>query len=158
MNRDLDLSFLGVLKSIVYFVATAFTATLNFIEIETNVFLALAIAMALDTVTGIFKSRRLKIKISSKRGKKGVVDKVLMLISILSLGLIAKLLGINLSWLIINILIVLTIFEVYSVFGNILAMRTGKEEDEEDAVTLVIKVVRDFLKQKINKLLDSINK
>lgn len=77
-----------------------------------------------------------------------------MLLGLLLLGVIGKLLGLDLSWLVVNSLILLTIFEVYSFFGNIGTIRSGIETQEFDAVSAVIKFVQTSLKTIIEKVLN----
>ena len=150
---SLDLSPLGIFKAIIYFLATSFTSTLAYINVKQEIVFALTLAMVFDTITGFIKTKRIGQKPSSKVGKKGILDKVLLLGAVLLLGVVGKLLLIDLSWFIVNVLILLTIFEVYSIFGNLLIARTGKEDVEEiDAVSLVIKIIRDYLKKLITKI------
>lgn len=154
-NNDMkvDWSFVGICKSVFYAITFGFTTTLNYIEVQKEVVFALAIAMVFDTITGVIKSKRLGRKVTSKEGKKGVIEKVLMFIAVLLLGVIGKLLGVDLSWLVVNALILLTVFETFSFFGNIGSIHSGKEEEELDAISSVIKFIRNALKYLIEKML-----
>lgn len=152
--EKIDWSFIGVCKAMFYYVALFASSLLNYVEVKKEVVFALSIAMIFDTITGIAKSYRLGKKITSREGKKGIIEKTLMLLGLLFLGIIGKLLGIDLSWLVVNSLILLTIFEVYSFFGNIGTIRTGVETQEFDAVSAVIKFIQTALKTIIDKTLN----
>jgi hypothetical protein len=152
--EKIDWSFVGVCKALFYYIALFTSTLLNYAEVKKEVVFALSIAMIFDTITGIAKSYRLGKKITSREGKKGIIEKTLMLLGLLFLGIIGKLLGIDLSWLVVNALILLTIFEVYSFFGNIGTIRSGVETQEFDAVSAVIKFVQTALKTIIEKILN----
>ena len=156
--EKIDWSFIGVCKSMVYYVALFASSLLNYAEVKKEVVFALSIAMIFDTITGIAKSYRLGKKITSREGKKGIIEKTLMLLGLLLLGVIGKLLGLDLSWLVVNSLILLTVFEVYSFFGNIGTIRTGVETQEFDAVSAVIKLIQNSLKVIIDKLINQTKK
>lgn len=146
-----DWSLWGVCKMIFYGIALGITNTLDYIEVKYGVVAALALAMAFDTGSGIWKSYVLSktdsnIKVTSKEGKKGIMDKVLMLLFVLLLGVVGKLLGLDLSWLVVNALILLVVFEMLSSAGNILTIRTGKPVQEFDAITFILKYIRSGLK------------
>lgn len=150
----IDWSFVGLCKALFYYVALFASTLLNYAEVKKEVVFALSLAMIFDTITGIAKSYRMGRKITSREGKKGIIEKILMLFGLLFLGIIGKLLGLDLSWLVVNSLILLTIFEVYSFFGNIGAIRTGVETQEFDAISMLIKFLQTSLKTIIDKLLN----
>lgn len=150
----IDWSFIGICKATFYYVALFVSTLLNYAEVKKEVVFALSIAMVFDTITGIAKSYRMGRKITSREGKKGIIEKVLMLLGLLLLGIIGKLLGLDLSWLVVNSLILLTIFEVYSFFGNIGAIRTGVETQEFDAISMLIKFLQTSLKSIIDKIMN----
>ena len=150
----IDWSFFGMCKVVFYYLVLFITSTLSYAQVKKEVVLALALAMVFDTVTGIAKSYRLGKKITSREGKKGVLEKVLMLSGLIILGVLGRLLGMDLSWLVVNALILLTVFETFSFFGNIGTIRTGKEMEELDAISMMIKFVRVGLKSIIEKYLN----
>ena len=150
----IDWSVVGLCKAMFYYVALFASTLLNYAEVKKEVVFALSLAMIFDTITGIAKSYRMGRKITSSEGKKGIIEKILMLFGLLFLGIIGKLLGLDLSWLVVNSLILLTIFEVYSFFGNIGAIRTGVETQEFDAISMLIKFLQTSLKTIIDKLLN----
>ena len=154
----IDWSFVGVCKAMVYYIALLGSTLLNYAEVKKEVVFALSLAMIFDTITGVAKSYRLGKKITSREGKKGIIEKTLMLLGLLLLGVIGKLLGLDLSWLVVNSLIILTIFEVYSFFGNIGTIRTGIETQEFDAISAVVKFIQTTLKTIIDKLLNQTKK
>lgn len=150
----IDWSVVGLCKALFYYVALFASTLLNYAEVKKEVVFALSLAMIFDTITGIAKSYRMGRKITSREGKKGIIEKILMLFGLLFLGIIGKLLGLDLSWLVVNSLILLTIFEVYSFFGNIGAIRTGVETQEFDAISMLIKFLQTSLKTIIEKILN----
>ena len=154
----IDWSFVGVCKAMVYYVALFASTLLDYADVKKEVIFALGLAMIFDTITGVAKSYRLGKKITSKEGKKGIIEKTLMLLGLLLLGVIGKLLGLDLSWLVVNALIILTIFEVYSFFGNIGTIRTGVETQEFDAVSAIVKFIQTALKTIIDKFLNQTKK
>jgi len=156
--EKIDWSFIGVCKAMIYYVALFASTLLDYADVKKEVIFALSIAMIFDTITGIGKSYRLGKKITSREGKKGIIEKTLMLLGLLLLGVIGKLLGLDLSWLVVNALIILTIFEVYSFFGNIGAIRTGIETQEFDAVSAIVKFVQTGLRGIIDKFLNQTKK
>jgi hypothetical protein len=156
--EKIDWSFVGICKAMIYYIALFASTLLDYAEVKKEVVFALSLAMIFDTITGIAKSYRLGKKITSREGKKGIIEKTLMLLGLLFLGIIGKLLGIDLSWLVVNSLILLTIFEVYSFFGNISAIRTGVETQEFDAISAVIKFIQTALKTIIDKILNQTKK
>lgn len=152
--EKIDWSFVGICKAMFYYLALFASTLLNYAEVKKEVVFALSLAMIFDTITGIAKSYRMGRKITSREGKKGIIEKILMLFGLLFLGIIGKLLGLDLSWLVVNSLILLTIFEVYSFFGNIGAIRTGVETQEFDAISMLIKFLQTSLKTIIEKILN----
>lgn len=156
--EKIDWSFIGICKAMVYYVALFASTLLNYADVKKEVVFALSLAMIFDTITGVAKSYRLGKKITSREGKKGIIEKTLMLLGLLLLGVIGKLLGLDLSWLVVNALIILTIFEVYSFFGNIGTIRTGVETEEFDAISAVVKFLQTALKTIIEKFLNQTKK
>lgn len=150
-ENGIDFTNVGIVKSVLYWLLTGIISTMNYIDVSLNLAIALAVAMGFDTLTGIFKAHALSEPITSKKGKRGIYEKVLTLSAVLLIGVLGKLLGIDLSWLVSSTLIILTIFESYSFLGNIGSIRTGKEMEELDAVSSVIKFLRRNL---VGKLVD----
>lgn len=151
---EIDWSFIGVLKAFSYFFAVSFSATLSYIDIRQEVIYAISLAMVFDSITGALKARKLGIPPTSKEGKKGIFSKIILLTGVLLMGLIAKLLGVDLKGLVYSALLVLTIYEVYSFFGNIAVIHSGKDIPEVDAVSAVIKFIRLSLKRIIDQTQD----
>ena len=77
-----------------------------------------------------------------------------MLSGLIVLAVVGRLLDIDLSWIVVNAFILLTVFETFSFFGNIGTIRTGKEMEELDAISMMIKFVRISLKSVIEKYLN----
>jgi hypothetical protein len=54
------------------------------------------------------------------------------------------------------VMIVMIISEAYSILGNVYAIRNKEEVEKIDAVSLIIKKIRDWMKSKINFYINKI--
>lgn len=133
------------------------TLNLNGLSLALYVFI-----MFLDFITGVLKAERLNSKypaeypkVTSYGARRGFISKLVMLLLPLSVGAISTLLNVTgeIGAVTTNTLIVaLSLAELFSIFGNIEVIRTGNPIEERDAVSYVIKQVR----QKILKTIDRI--
>lgn len=142
----IDWSPEGILKTVIYPVAVAFGSTLNYIDIKQNIMTAALIAIALDTIFGIAKAKKLGIKPSSKEGWKGLIGKLLGLILLGGSAAILKLMGLDTSVFVNGLLFILIVYELYSAVANFYTARTGVKVKEYDAISIVLKLLLDKLK------------
>lgn len=121
----------------------------------------LAILMVLDTVTGLAKSWKLDWgrSITSHKLGMGVLKKALVFIIIVGLAVTIRgasvVIGIDWKpWILLSaVLGVLMVAEFYSICQNIYMFRTGKKVTEYDAVSIVIRNLGEFMREKIDNFL-----
>ncbi len=109
----------------------------------------LAIFMILDIILGVTHSAALHggKSIRSRTLIHGIVSKFLVLIIPAILAYTGKGIGINLVSLVTATMSVLILAETYSMLGHIQSIRTGKDVLEFDAVSLVLKNLRNIIEK-----------
>lgn len=107
----------------------------------------LTVLMVLDFFTGVSAAVQIDgfKSITSKRMIAGIVAKMLILMIPVILLLLGKGIGIDLNEYTQGAVVILVISEAYSNLGNIQSFRTGKRVAEVDAVSIVLKKVRDLV-------------
>ncbi len=143
----IDWTLAGVLQALFYGVAGLIVNSFDYIQVKDNILWAMAIAIVLDTVTGVSKSIKLGIKPTSRDGWRGLYGKFLGILFLAGGTAILKLLGINITVFLNTCLTILTVYEVYSAGGNVYTWRTGKKVEEYDAMSIVLKVFLEKLKE-----------
>ena len=113
--------------------------------------------MAVDTVLGIFKSIRLKRKVSFKKLIWGMITKVSILIVPMVLALVAKALSFDFTWFVNAVLNILVLSEAFSSITNVISIKEGKEIQNTDFITKLLHAIRKGLSSLINKLFNTIN-
>lgn len=107
--------------------------------------------MIIDFITGVGKQYRIdKKQIKSHLAWLGLMKKVATLIVFLSLALILKGLEIDESQYIKGVLSIFIAAEGYSTLQNVYAIRTGKLLPEFDVISLFLKALGDFIKERID--------
>ncbi len=128
-------------------VAGAISWVLTYSGLDQEAFAIFGALIAVDFVTGISKARALGQSITSNRARYGILSKASLLILPLVIALGAKGIGQDagplFAWM-INLLIV---SEVYSILGNIYAVRTRKELPEWDVISLMGQKIRDMFER-----------
>jgi len=111
----------------------------------------LGVLMVIDVITGIAKAYRVDPRsITSHALWIGVLKKFLTVILVYTLALVGK--GVNIppahfmEWG----LSILIMAEWYSAIQNIYAVRTGKVLPEYDVISIILKKLSDYLKDKID--------
>lgn len=109
----------------------------------------LAIFMMLDTVLGVVKSMVLHgpRSFTSRILAHGLVSKLLVLLVPLIVVWSGRGAGFDLHMLASGVISILVLSEAYSILGHIQSIRTGEEVKEFDAVSLVLKSVREVLEK-----------
>ena len=105
----------------------------------------LAVLMCVDFVAGISRARVMGEAVTSHRIKVGTISKLGVLTIPLVMALSAKGLGVDFNWLVGWSISVLILSEAYSIIANIYTIRTGETAPEWDAVSLVLKKIRDMV-------------
>lgn len=129
------------------------TAFFSYFWIPQTLFEIIAILMIFDFISGIAKQKRLNPnKITSNRGTKWMLKKVLTMLSVLSIALVLKALEINDIYYIKAVVSIFIVSEAYSVLQNIYTYRTGIEIGEFDVISIAIKNFTKIFEKIISKL------
>jgi len=102
----------------------------------------LAILLAFDFITGVFKVIVIKGSLRSCRAMAGILTKISVMIMVFALALMAKGLNMNFEIYISTFISLLILSETYSIVGNVYSIKTKEEVAEFDAVAMTIKKVR----------------
>lgn len=107
----------------------------------------LTILMIVDFVTGILTSYEIdgREAITSRKMTMGAIAKALILLVPFILIITAKGLGIDVLFFVQGSISMLIVAESYSVIGNIYAFKTRKRTKEIDAVSMVLKNIKDMI-------------
>ena len=123
----------------------------QFLEIDTKKLSILVILMCIDMLTGTFKAYRTKENITSRRWIAGFLSKLVVLLVPFTIALMAKGVDFDVKWFIGFSLSIMVIAEAYSILGNIYTFKTGEAVAEIDAVSAIIKVLRNFIENMIER-------
>ena len=145
-------------KTTGYILWTFFCAYLDIPAEQTSL---LALLMILDTITGVAKAWRIDWwkSITSHKLGMGAIKKALVFIIIVSLAVTVKgawvVLGVH--WeagtMLSALIWILMIAEFYSICQNIYMVRTGKRVTEYDAISVVIRNLWEFMRERIDNFL-----
>lgn len=123
----------------------------QFLEIDTKKLSILVVLMCIDMLTGTLKAYRTKENITSRRWIAGFLSKLVVLLVPFTIALMAKGVDFDVKWFIGFSLSIMVIAEAYSILGNIYTFKTGEAVEEIDAVSAIIKVLRNFLENMIER-------
>ncbi len=158
-NQDLDLlsnkmisetaTTTAVVKNAGYVIL--FMLSAEYLGLTPTSLVILSTLIVADVVTGILKSGTIFgwVSIKSSILQRGLIAKCLLMVAPLSLALAGKGVGISSSVLAQSVLNLLILSETYSIIGNIIAVRTGEDKVEFDAVAFVLSKVKEALKRVI---------
>lgn len=127
-----------------------------YLGIETEWFAILTVLLILDFLTGITKAFFINERITSKRMWLGSVKKLILLIVPIVVALMFKVTGINWDKMMLWFIGILCVAEWYSIFANVVMIRTGQRYNEFDAVTFVLKKITDYIQSKLDKWMDDL--
>lgn len=128
-----------------------FASIVQFLEIDAQKLTILVMLMCIDMLTGTFKAYRIKENITSRRWIAGFLSKLVVLLVPFTIALMAKGVDFDIKWFIGFSLSIMVIAEAYSILGNIYTYKTGEAVAEIDAVSAIIKVLRNFLENMIER-------
>lgn len=128
-----------------------------YLGIDGGVVEILFILMCLDTVLGAVKAVRLGNKFSFKKLLWGMVTKISVLIIPMVIALVAKGLSFDFKWFVLAVLNILIVAEGFSAISNILSIRTKKNVENTDFISMLLKAIRKGLTAIIHKLLGQIS-
>lgn len=123
----------------------------QFLDIDAKKLSILVVLMCIDMLTGTFKAYRTKENITSRRWIAGFLSKLVVLLVPFTIALMAKGVDFDVKWFIGFSLSIMVIAEAYSILGNIYTFKTGEAVAEIDAVSAIIKVLRNFLENMIER-------
>lgn len=127
--------------------------TFDYLNIPQDQLYILWVLMVIDTASGIAKAYRISPKsITSHELSIGVMKKIGELIFVYTLALIGKWIHIPPEHFIEWALSLLIMAEWYSIIQNIYAFRTWKIVAEFDAISMIIKKIGEFIRDKMEKL------
>jgi len=154
---ELDNSVDGWMKTIGYVLVGGMTYLSTKLGININILLYLGFAMLLDTITGTWAAAKTGIKPTSDVGIKGIMIKVtfLGLLAFTSLAL-RDAFGFDSIGMLKIVIMALTVFEIYSIWGNYLTIKTGKPVKEFDAISALIVVIRELLLKLFNTIINTL--
>lgn len=144
-SMNIDTSFWGYLKCLVYIIGVAIGASLDYIGVEKILVYTLTGLMMADWVTGVLKSWKLGYTITSKRSNKGIIGKLCLLVIPIAIAITLKAINIPIGITIRGCFTLLLIAELYSLLGNCYCIYTGEDEKEWDAVSAVLKYIRNTI-------------
>lgn len=121
----------------------------GFVGISYDVYTAFSALLLIDVITGIIASAKIDgvRSITSKRLSFGLVSKLLLLMIPISIALAGKSIGSDLEELVDSSFFILTASELYSVIGNIYAVKIGERVPEFDAVSVILGNIRRVLEK-----------
>ena len=123
----------------------------QFLEIDTKKLSILVVLMCIDMLTGTLKAYRTKENITSRRWIAGFLSKLVVLLVPFTIALMAKGVDFDVKWFIGFSLSIMVIAEAYSILGNIYTFKTGEAVAEIDAVSAIIRALRNFLENMIER-------
>jgi hypothetical protein len=135
--------FIKMLVTGIYTLLASFLTKLG-VEIS-DAFMALGVLLVIDVITGVIKSYKLDIKITSNNLKYGFLSKLILLLIPIIFQIGAKgvdIDGTNIVTISYNILI---ISELYSIIGNIYSIQTKESLPEMDAIQMIGRKLRNIL-------------
>lgn len=124
-----------------------------YLGIGTDIAKILFILMVLDSLLGMTKALRLNEKISLKLLAWGIVGKLCLLVIPMTLALIAKALNLDFTVFLVSIMWILIVNEGISIITNIISIRTKKKIENTDYITKLLMLIKNGLKQAIEKML-----
>lgn len=137
-------------KTLWYFISVF---TFDYLSIPQEQLSILAGLMVLDTITGIAKVYKTDPRsITSHALGAGVLKKFVTVIIVYVLAMIGKGIGIPPEHFVEWGLSILIMSEGYSTLQNIYAVRTGKILPEYDVISIILKKLGEFIKEKIDNL------
>ena len=107
---------------------------LTHLGLDVMAFTALGYLLLIDYVTGVLKARALGHRITSNKMKYGIASKFSLVFLPFALAITAKAMGAQASTFLYVGMNILILSELYSIIGNIYALRTHEELPEWDAV------------------------
>jgi len=123
----------------------ALSSTLVYLGINAEAFMLFSLLLGMDYSTGILKARAIKESITSNKMKYGIISKFSLILIPIVLAIGAKAVGADFGSVLLAGINMLILSEVYSIIGNIYAIKTHEELPEYDVVAMIGKRIRNAL-------------
>jgi len=133
------------LKFIFFVLAGYLSWFFSYLNISVEVFSIFSFLLVIDFITGVVKASTLGHRITSNKAKYGVLSKFSLILIPIVVALGAKGVGKDAGDLFVWGMNLLILSEVYSIIGNVYAIRTKKELPEWDVISILGKRIRDTL-------------
>lgn len=127
-----------------------------FLGMKSDVVKVLFILMVLDSILGIIKALRLGNKFSFKVLLWGVITKLAILIIPMVLALMAKSLSFDFKYFVVAVLNIIIVSEGISCITNILSIKTKKQIENTDYITMLLETLKRILSGIIKKLFEAL--
>lgn len=127
--------------------------SLLLLEMDTGIVKVLFYLMVMDTFLGVIKTIVLNDQFSFKKLVLGFVSKLAVLLVPTALALMSKGLNYNFKWFVTIVMDLLIVSDGISIISNSIAIKTKKEVENFDAITLMLKLIRNRLVQLFKRLL-----
>lgn len=124
-----------------------------YLEMDTGIVKVLFYLMVMDTFLGVIKTIVLNDQFSFKKLVLGFVSKLAVLLVPTALALMSKGLNYNFKWFVTIVMDLLIVSDGISIISNSIAIKTKKEVENFDAMTLILKLIRNRLVQLFKRLL-----
>jgi len=128
-----------------------------YLEMDVEIVKVLFYLMVMDTFLGIIKTIVLNNAFSFKKLALGFVSKLAVLLIPTALALMSKGLNYNFKWFVTIVMDLLIVSDGISIISNIIAIKAKKEVENFDAMTLILKSIRERLIQLFKRLLITID-
>lgn len=148
--------FLDQSQEVITAVKIAVYSFFAYLGIDGSVVEILFLLMCTDTVLGAIKAIRLGNQFSFKKLLWGIVTKLSVLVIPMVIALVAKGLSFNFKWFVLAILNILIVAEGFSAISNILSIKTKKNVENTDFISMMLKAIRKGLASIIQRGLKSI--
>jgi hypothetical protein len=149
--------FFGVTEQFVSAIKIIIYSVFVYLGIDGDVVEVLFVLMCVDTVLGATKAVVLGKLFTFKKLLWGFVTKLSVLIIPMVMALVAKGLSFDFKWFVLAILNVLIVAEAFSSMTNILSIKSKKNVENVDFISLLLKAIRQGLSNIVTKYLLSIS-
>ena len=126
-------------------------ALFEYLQLDHEKLSILAVLMGIDILCGVVKARSQEKPITSQRLMIGFGSKLLILLIPFVIALLARGVEFDINWFVKLCITVFIIAEVYSILGNIYTVRSGKEVEQIDTISYLLKIVEKFLMKTLGK-------
>lgn len=124
---------------------------IQYLELDYRKLTILISLMCLDMATGTVKAYVSKQDITSRRWVAGFLSKLVVLLIPFVIALMAKGVDIDVKWFVSLSMSILIVAESYSILGNVHTIKTGEAVAEIDAVSAIIKALRNLFESMIER-------